>query len=890
MRGIQSSSSSSQNTNNGQQQYYHHTSMISSPSTLFNHNVNHGVEKHDSSTSTASNNNRLCNNNNNNNYNGIIDESTFNEMTATSQNNIITSRSTISLAQPPVNSLVDDNQIILNQQPKEQSIEPPDSHGTENKTGTLHNPEESYPLLHKCAKAIKKLFSLIPSLFTVMNVLVLVFLFQAAISIGTTFGVLFSAGETTARQVVLLQHSVVYQKLSNEVHYFVNPAGFITKTLHGELVALGVNPYNLTRWARVMSMTGSYTDHLDYIYFGRADNMIVLYANKGTDRFTLIPCIQTNITNPSDLTDKTFCKTSHLRYEIVDNVIQTSSYKFQNFSFNILVRPWFKAITDSVNTTSFDFPPSKQYTVWSDIFKSESRLSITQSLLVRDQTSGKFVGVAGIQYLTKSISDFLNSTTEPGNTVIILDKSNHVLAASINHKASKVLNEPQSIQTFPQDFSNETIYYEIFKLMQAYNFSNFSSVNGESDSSRVLSGDISVNGNDYYFSANSFLIHGLFVKVIIITDHTGFLTYIINTSLISVIVLILLVSLGTVVLIIILKTITYPLQRLNKIMNNILRLDGTRTLVVDTTSVFHDIRKMESSVEKFRKSIFYFSLFCPELVVKSVLKSSETEPMFPMKKQQMTMMIVDLEDVGEIQSVVGSEYYCQILNSIISEITGAVHANDGFVFDLSVVNGVKLYALWNDSSLPVENHELKACVTGYEVQQILQEKIEVIKQFECRGSTFSFKIAISSGKIVLGYTGSTSSRINFSCFGETVAICNYMISRSKPNIVVMSEEVYFKVKDMFLCYYLATLPYKESARTRNEKNPVIDRLNIYSVEKWMKESNSFEQHIGNKLGELLLLRNSSNNISFESLIDNSVHARRLLTEITDLGFEGLWRE
>ena len=36
----------------------------------------------------------------------------------------------------------------------------------------------------------------ITNLFTVMNVLLLIFILQASISIGTTFGVLFSAGES----------------------------------------------------------------------------------------------------------------------------------------------------------------------------------------------------------------------------------------------------------------------------------------------------------------------------------------------------------------------------------------------------------------------------------------------------------------------------------------------------------------------------------------------------------------------------------------------------------------------------------------------------------------------------------------------------------------------
>ena len=287
------------------------------------------------------------------------------------------------------------------------------------------------------------------------------------------------------------------------------------------------------------------------------------------------------------------------------------------------------------------------------------------------------------------------------------------------------------------------------------------------------------------------------------------------------------------------QLLVFLLLLLCKTMENILKLDHSLSIPVHTECLLGDVRRMQSYVETFRNVLFYFSLFCPELIVKHILTSSSNQSnikagvndqIIPTKSQYMTILVLELKNFCDLQQRIGMDMFCRVLNSFISELTSSIHSNEGFVFDLSVKNNLKIMALWNDSTKPIENHELRAAATAIEMQTIMADKIEHIKQeFNCPCVEIDYKTVIATGMVFLACTGTTTSRVSFSCFGESVAVCDVLLEHCRSGEMLLCQNVFVKVAEMFLCHYLRTVPI---FTMKQEKRDVV----MYSLKKYLKES------------------------------------------------------
>ncbi|KAG2386777.1 hypothetical protein C9374_002521 [Naegleria lovaniensis] len=690
----------------------------------------------------------------------------------------------------------------------------------------------------------------ISSLVTIMNVLVVFFLLQFFISVGTVFIVLSSEGTLITINAEESAHGQAYEKVLNALTQFMSPSEAVTTTFHNHFLAFGLDSTCHTTWARLMAVARVLDSQITNMYFADKLNRVSVFEKrKQGNSVVMVPCYGPNAT--LTLSYAPTCRSSHLMYKVTDEgIIISSESQHKDFYLkNVTNAEWFQLITKSLNFSSstheIHLPLGQKYSIWSNIIQSPNNgnLSTFVSLLIREPKNGAFVGVAALEYGLADLNEYLTNLLpkETPHSIIVLDDKNHIWGACL--KLSNIMQEE-----------------ELYIASQ-----------GKVTQLHTRKGMIGF----YYYSISFVPTNNIVVKLIILTEHVQFLISSVNTRVTTWVMLILILSLSVVLLLIVLKTITHPLQRLGKKMTNILRLDRTRSVGVEATSLFRDVKQMELSVETFRKALLYFSLFIPDHVVKYFLGNNDSESeLLTVKRQVMSIVVLDLNDFTELQKIVGNVTFSQILSKILTEVTSSVQYNEGFVFEVSVKNGLKIYGLWNDATAPVENHETKATAAALEIKEIVENKIEMVKkEYHCSNINLFFKVVLASGLIDLGFTGSTISRICFSCFGDTVAVCEVLLEHCGQNEVLLCENVYQKVSNMFLCFYKQTIPYRSTVQGERCE------LRMYMLRKYLKDSNAYEQHIASKL---LQIRKRRSEIDSTALNTDSIFIS-LCMELQNLG-------
>ncbi|KAL9654328.1 hypothetical protein ABK040_010358 [Willaertia magna] len=701
----------------------------------------------------------------------------------------------------------------------------------------------SAPKITSIHSVIGKVGTFIPSLCTVMNVMFLVFIIQAVIILATTFGLLFTTGEETIRGEVFYKHLGVFENLANEITNFVKPSEYIHKTIKLQLGSMGLLyyadcPY---RFGKLISGLSTFNSQISYIHYANYQSKMVTYSS--LTKLLYVPCVNgSDILSTYPGMSNYSCNLNTVVFDVNEEGIITRRNKEMNIIYNPQTRPWW---VQAINMASIS------NSSWGDIFTSQGRLSITHSIVVYSDKG--FVGVAAVQYLLQSISDFLNTTATFNSQIIVLDRNRNVLASSLPTK-------PGVIQ-FPKEFNNSTLYSKLNEIMEK------NRIYGNYTFLTTFSNNVVDKGRDYYYSLSNFIVNGLFMTVVVVTEETSFLKRIVDDSVSSLVIFILVLSLGIVVLIIVMKSITYPLEQLTEVMNAMTKVDEVQILSpIKSNSLFSDVRKMQRACEKFRSSIHYFSLFCPEIVVKTLSRTEE--PVFSLKSQNASLLIIDLKGISSLQKSLNSvDIFSEILNNLISDITVVTHSCDGFLAQLLVLNHLKIIAIWNDELSPVENHEVKAANAALECKNVVEDFMSKLgDSIGLSVNDISMSMILTSGNTFTGCIGSSKTRMNFSVFGEALDTAHCISQKGYEGAtLVIDDRVFQKIRDDFLCYYIDTI------------NVDSGLTHVYSVVKWGNEASAYEKRVSSKL---ITLRNRKLSCNGDPL--KIEVAQTLLNEIKDL--------
>lgn len=190
-----------------------------------------------------------------------------------------------------------------------------------------------------------------------------------------------------------------------------------------------------------------------------------------------------------------------------------------------------------------------------------------------------------------------------------------------------------------------------------------------------------------------------------------------------------------------------------------------------------------------------FGKYVSGQVVSNILKEGEAALKLGGQKKDIAVLFVDIRGFTPLSESLPPEKVVEILNQYLELTTSAVFANEGTV-DKFI--GDATMAIYN-APMNLDDYVYRAVKTGLDMVEgakKLEKKLEQITD-----KKVGFGIGVNCGDAVIGNIG-TSRRMDYTAIGNTVNTAARLESQAKAGEVLVSEEVYQRVKDRFIFEYL----------------------------------------------------------------------------------------
>ncbi len=190
-----------------------------------------------------------------------------------------------------------------------------------------------------------------------------------------------------------------------------------------------------------------------------------------------------------------------------------------------------------------------------------------------------------------------------------------------------------------------------------------------------------------------------------------------------------------------------------------------------------------------------FGKYVSGQVVSNILKEGEAALKLGGQKKDIAVLFVDIRGFTPLSESLPPEKVVEILNQYLELTTSAVFGNEGTV-DKFI--GDATMAIYN-APMNLDDYVYRAVKTGLDMVEgakKLEKKLEQITD-----KKVGFGIGVNCGDAVIGNIG-TSRRMDYTAIGNTVNTAARLESQAKAGEVLVSEEVYQRVKDRFIFEYL----------------------------------------------------------------------------------------
>jgi adenylate cyclase len=199
-----------------------------------------------------------------------------------------------------------------------------------------------------------------------------------------------------------------------------------------------------------------------------------------------------------------------------------------------------------------------------------------------------------------------------------------------------------------------------------------------------------------------------------------------------------------------------------------------------------------------------FGKYVAPQVVSQILQDGEEGLKLGGSRKEVTVMFVDIRGFTPLSEGVEPEEIVGILNEYL-ELTSSCIFNHNGTLDKFI--GDATMAMFN-APLPLENHELQAAKTALAMKE---GSVELEKMLQERfGKSVKFGIGIHTGQAVVGNIGA-KSRMDYTVIGDTVNTAARLESNAKPGQILLSEQVYEKIKDAIVANPLGEIMVKGKA-------------------------------------------------------------------------------
>ena len=198
--------------------------------------------------------------------------------------------------------------------------------------------------------------------------------------------------------------------------------------------------------------------------------------------------------------------------------------------------------------------------------------------------------------------------------------------------------------------------------------------------------------------------------------------------------------------------------------------------------------------------------FCsPNIAEKIIAERGSGDFHLQSQKANLTVLFADIRGFTPLSEALSPLDVAQLLNSYFSEMCTIVFANGG---TLDKFIGDCMMVLFN-APVTVKDHEYMAVKTALEMRRKLRE---MLPKWQAKGiPEFQVGIGINTGEAVVGSIG-TSARMEYTAIGDTVNISSRVCGIAKPNQILITDNVFQKVKDRFRTVMLGATALKGKSR------------------------------------------------------------------------------
>jgi adenylate cyclase len=185
-----------------------------------------------------------------------------------------------------------------------------------------------------------------------------------------------------------------------------------------------------------------------------------------------------------------------------------------------------------------------------------------------------------------------------------------------------------------------------------------------------------------------------------------------------------------------------------------------------------------------------FGRFVSKTVVDELLQSGEDVKLGGSRKD-ISLIFVDIRGFTPMSERLEPEQVIQVLNEYLDVCTKAIFKFNG-TLDKFIGDGVM--AMFG-APIEYDNHPEMAVRAAIEMKS--QANFLEQKLIEKYGIGVKFGLGINSGPAVVGNIGSEDLRLDYTAIGDTVNLSARLEANAKPGQILISEQTYARVKDLF---------------------------------------------------------------------------------------------
>ncbi|EFC37452.1 predicted protein [Naegleria gruberi] len=580
----------------------------------------------------------------------------------------------------------------------------------------------------------------------ISHVLLVLFIIQGLIGLIPSFILMYTSGNSVLLRVSRFQAQQTQSYVTFEIGKIINTSNLIIQQVKME-VENGFPLKNITEWAIFLK-------YLRSVYIHKSPLTTIQYGN-----------YLRNYAGTLDISTP---------YVLLINGTGTAMYYY-----HISENPFENPLKDNL----FLFvEPFKNITQACKTGKSIDSIDIS---ITNFKHKDHLFGAVAEVFALKGLNSFLNSTSRSYNFIsysFIMETNGNVIASS-RYNTTK--------------FTVHTGDGEIFEI-----------ANYIQDKELLKNITSNVPISLKYRGKNVVITpvvdpYGLSLALVIGSVDADIFAEILSSGMTSVVVFIVILVAGTLCLFVIVQLFTQPLNHVHKKLSKILSdkslaSESDNTKITTAGQIFYDIGEMENGINSLKRGVSAFSKFVSPTIMKKVI-SDEHYLDVGLTLQNMTILVSSIKDFTQLAELTETSIFVSVMTDYFGSLTKAMEDHRGLI---DMINGDRLQAVWNDSSMPVEEHEVRACKAAMEALEIIDELNIMWRNERQIDIDLSIYVSVSSGNMMYGSMGS-ENRLNFTAIGDDVNIGSKLqsLNRYYGSNILISENTYQHVKNEFVCYF-----------------------------------------------------------------------------------------